>query len=452
MWNVSVSSVFISGNRFGLCAAVVLAAVVCAAAYGAESAGTVKAAAVAPGEVLGEVAGEVVSVHGLVFVRADGREVTKKPKPTRPGDYVKSGDVVNTSSDGKVKILFKDKSIVDLGPASIFKVDHYMNNQGDNREADFSMMYGTLRAAISKKITGKGRFNVRTPAATMGVRGTEFVVKSEIRNMEEVKHVVKNPGKVLPSAVVAPAVATTKGGKVAEKAAEAPKTEITVIKGEVEVKKEVVNADKAKAAAAGGINAGAVTKGAAVSVEKVMLSAGTQLVAKQGDVEPAKPVVLDTKQLAVVASEAKVQDNTFHNAVVIEVEKPEKKERQPEERGEGRGREGREGREVKEGKDGRGLAGDRGPGGEYGPRGEDRGGEDRGGDGGGYGYYDGGAAGSATMAELQDIVAMPVVAPVPVGEIGFAGTFGAVNTFEHRPVVEQQGLNRMIRVIVVRKQ
>ena len=98
------------------------------------------------------------------------------------------------------------------------------------------------------------------------------------------------------------------------------------------------------------------------------------------------------------------------------------------------------------------MAGDRGGGDEKGP--EDKGprGGDRGGDGGGYGYYEGGAAGAATMAELQNIVAMPVVAPVPVGEIGFAGTFGAVNTFEHRPVMEQQGINRMIRVIVVRRQ
>ena len=42
------------------------------------------------------------------------------------------------------------------------------------------MPYGSLRAAISKKIEGNGSFKIKTKTVTMGVRGTEFVVQAPL--------------------------------------------------------------------------------------------------------------------------------------------------------------------------------------------------------------------------------------------------------------------------------
>src|SRR4051794_2287912 len=71
------------------------------------------------------VAGEVVSVDGIVFTRNDGKGQGGKARTVQPGDYVYAEDVINTSSNGRIKILLKDKSIVDLGPSALFKVDHF---------------------------------------------------------------------------------------------------------------------------------------------------------------------------------------------------------------------------------------------------------------------------------------------------------------------------------------
>jgi len=257
-----------------------------------------------PSAFAGEVAGEVVSVDGSVFIRQDGR-VSTKLKPAKPGDSVSSGDVVNTPSNGRVKILMKDKSIVDLGPSALFKIDDFKANGGADRVADVSMMYGTMRAAVTQKIEGKGRFRVKTPAATMGVRGTEFVVKSEIKNMDEVRHVILNPNKPLPVQAAPAASLGGANGELHSNRPEMAKTEITVLQGQVDVKKEVPKIEGRAPSS--------------IKEEKVVsLTAGNQLVTKQGDVAPMKAVVLDTKQLASISKDIKVIDNTFAKAVVID--------------------------------------------------------------------------------------------------------------------------------------
>lgn len=239
-----------------------------------------------------ELAGEVVSVDGSVFIRADGR-VAAKLKPAKSGDPVYAGDVVNTPSNGKIKILLKDKSIVDLGPSALFKVEGFKLNGGADRQADVSMMYGTLRAAVTQKIEGKGRFKVKTPSATMGVRGTEFMVKADVKNMAEIRNIILNPNKPLPVSS-------------APRAPEAAKTEIVVLQGQVDVKKE------APRLADGRVPAN-------FKEEKVIsMTAGTQLVTKQGDIAPMKTVVLDQKQLASITRNIRVMDNTFSKAVVID--------------------------------------------------------------------------------------------------------------------------------------
>jgi hypothetical protein len=129
-----------------------------------------------------EIAGEIVSVSGIAFIRPDkstGAQPASPPK-AKPGDNVYVGDVINTSSEGAVKILMRDKSIVDLGASSLFKVDEYIHNNGNNRKAKMDLMFGRVRVAVTKKIEGDGKFQIKTKGATMGVRGTEFVVKEDI--------------------------------------------------------------------------------------------------------------------------------------------------------------------------------------------------------------------------------------------------------------------------------
>src|SRR5690606_12059856 len=125
----------------------------------------------------GPLAGHVVSVSGSVLLRKDGKEAGA-PHQLKPGDQVRQGDVINTSSDGKAKLLLQDRTIVDVGSSALFHVSKFAKNNGEDRDVELSMKYGTVRANVTRKLDTKGKFRVRTPSATMGVRGTQFVVMS----------------------------------------------------------------------------------------------------------------------------------------------------------------------------------------------------------------------------------------------------------------------------------
>lgn len=234
-----------------------------------------------------EVAGEIVSVSGIAFIRPDKSTgaVPKSPPKAKPGDNVYVGDVINTSSEGAVKILMKDKSIVDIGASSLFKVDEYLHNNGNNRKAKLDLMFGKVRVAVTKKIEGGGSFQVKTKGATMGVRGTEFVVKEDV------------PDRLSSHDKSAPADAP-----------KTQKTEVTVIQGKVDV--------AAPAAPKAGENANA----AAAPVKTVSLTAGTQLTTGAGVAPGAAmaPVKLSETQLSTLKTETKIVDNTFAKAVTIE--------------------------------------------------------------------------------------------------------------------------------------
>lgn len=266
----------------------------------------------APALAAEEAAGEIASVQGIAFVRPDGRQASGALKPAKPGDPVHAGDVINTSSTGKIKLILKDKSIVDVGPSALFKIDGFKKNGGEDRQVDTTMMYGTVRAAVTQKIKGAGRFNIRTSTATMGVRGTDFAV-----NAGSAENVGPKTMEFLSTAPVGksvPASVAAADDKIAEKegkpkpSAQA-KASITVFDGKVAVMQKEEGGRKPGSAAA------------AAKGDGVMLTAGTRLSldAPKGDAKAAKVENVPKAELASMRSSTIVKDNTFSNAVTIDM-------------------------------------------------------------------------------------------------------------------------------------
>lgn len=242
-------------------------------------------------------AGDIVSVSGTVLLRSDAVSGSQaKMRTAKAGDVIFTQDVINTGSDGRIKVLMKDKSIIDLGPSALFKVDNFKGKTGAaDREVDVSMVYGTMRAAVTQKLEGKGKFKVKTPSATMGVRGTEFVVKSEIHDMKDVNKLLKNSSGTLPPASLASKDASSKAS-----------TQVSVLQGKVDVGKN-------------DFNASAMTAGRnPASAGIVSLSAGSQISTALGSSTLAPPKTMDATQMKAIATEAKVVDSTFQKAVIIE--------------------------------------------------------------------------------------------------------------------------------------
>lgn len=91
------------------------------------------------------------------------------------GSSVYPGDLVETGSDGKAVLAFRDESKVSLGAATRFKVDDFVFDKGNPAEGRFlvSLLKGTVRALTG--LIGKTQarnVSFKTPTATVGIRGT----------------------------------------------------------------------------------------------------------------------------------------------------------------------------------------------------------------------------------------------------------------------------------------
>lgn len=99
--------------------------------------------------------------------------------PAHVGMKIKQSDTIVTSADGSVGITFTDGSLFSAGPNSVIAIDRYaFDSTTYNGAFHTSVKSGTL-SVVSGKIAKQtpDAMKVKTPAAILGVRGTEFLVR-----------------------------------------------------------------------------------------------------------------------------------------------------------------------------------------------------------------------------------------------------------------------------------
>lgn len=127
------------------------------------------------GHALAEVAGRVSFVSGDAQVTgADGAA-----RALLRGATINGGDRISTRA-GRVQIRFTDGGFVSLQPNTVFGVDEYLysNRKPEETSLFFSLVQGgmrTITGAIGK--VNKKSYQVRTPVATIGIRGTEYLAE-----------------------------------------------------------------------------------------------------------------------------------------------------------------------------------------------------------------------------------------------------------------------------------
>jgi hypothetical protein len=120
--------------------------------------------------------GQVKTAKGAVHVERDGKSI-----PASVGMPIRQADTLVTGADGAVGVTFTDNSLLSTGPNSVLVVDRYSFDTTTHAgRFDASLKKGTL-AVVSGKMVKQSpdAMKVRTPAAIMGVRGTEFIVQVE---------------------------------------------------------------------------------------------------------------------------------------------------------------------------------------------------------------------------------------------------------------------------------
>lgn len=117
--------------------------------------------------------GQIKVSKGSVSIERAGQSIRGDA-----GMRLQDSDIVRTGDDGSVGITMTDNSLLSAGPNSVLALDRYEFDSTTNAgRFDASLQRGTL-AVVSGRLAKQSpdAMTVRTPSATLGVRGTEFVV------------------------------------------------------------------------------------------------------------------------------------------------------------------------------------------------------------------------------------------------------------------------------------
>lgn len=120
--------------------------------------------------------GQIKTETGTVTIERGGAA-----KPAAVGDHVFASDTLVTAAHSSVGVTFSDNSLVALGPFSRLSLDQFRFDTTTHAGAfDVSLHRGTLAVKSGQIVRQTPEaMRVRTPAALLGVRGTEFVVLAD---------------------------------------------------------------------------------------------------------------------------------------------------------------------------------------------------------------------------------------------------------------------------------
>ena len=123
-----------------------------------------------------QVAGTVTQLSGpMMAKKADG-----KVKILSLKSEVEAGDTLVTEKNTYALVKFIDNSEITLKPSTTFVVEQfaYQAEQPENDRASFNLVKGGLRSLsglLGKR--NKEKFSLKTPVATIGIRGTYFTAE-----------------------------------------------------------------------------------------------------------------------------------------------------------------------------------------------------------------------------------------------------------------------------------
>ncbi len=111
--------------------------------------------------------GKVSLLKGEAFAQRDAGTIA-----LQDASPIEEKDIIVTSKNSKIQLIFEDKTVITLGGESQFKIEEYLNTPS-NPKAKFKFGQGTF-----KSITGNigkvapENFTLETKTATIGIRGT----------------------------------------------------------------------------------------------------------------------------------------------------------------------------------------------------------------------------------------------------------------------------------------
>ncbi len=121
--------------------------------------------------------GEVTALQGKAQLSREAEllDISK-------GSKINNQDLLTTSAHSKAQVILNDDTVITIGPKSEYLFEHFQD--GDNPEVTMRLNRGFFKTVTGKigKIAPQ-RFKIKTKAATIGIRGTQFM--ASVQNDEE---------------------------------------------------------------------------------------------------------------------------------------------------------------------------------------------------------------------------------------------------------------------------
>ena len=111
------------------------------------------------------------------------------------GDKIELGDRIRTNDSGRVTVSFVDGSVATVSGDSELVIDEFVYDpETAGGSSLLQLLKGRVRTIVSDYYSDSGKFDVKTPTATAGVRGTDFLVSYD--DLLEVTEVIGATGRV----------------------------------------------------------------------------------------------------------------------------------------------------------------------------------------------------------------------------------------------------------------
>jgi hypothetical protein len=150
-----------------------------------------QSAAQAPSGLDTNPIGKVLTVQGAVQIEhpaailVQANLPTAGAQPSKVGDLVYRGDIIQTGPDGKLGVGFADGSSFSVTNNARMEVNEFVYDpHGHSNSSLMSLTKGTF-TFIAGEVAHTGSMKVDTPVGTMGIRGT--APRVEIRSDGSVK-------------------------------------------------------------------------------------------------------------------------------------------------------------------------------------------------------------------------------------------------------------------------
>lgn len=135
----------------------------------------------AENDTLAEKIGSLRKVSDSALVqRAADNETVKAVD----GLAIYQNDIISTDHNGSLGIIFIDGTRISLGPKSKLTISKYVFNPSKSNYSMLTRIFKGTASYISGKLSRLAPDAVKfeTPDATIGSRGTSFLIKVEARN------------------------------------------------------------------------------------------------------------------------------------------------------------------------------------------------------------------------------------------------------------------------------